>query len=475
MILIKDFFLSFLVVFFIRVFRGSVLVLFATLLISHTGAWRFFTSSFLAHDLSRTAHWTKTELLSQKVVVVVIDDEGYQGHFSAKSPLDRKLMTQLLATVASSAPNAKRIILDIDLSPVPTQLEGQKLLDTYILQDPKRWVLSAVNSGSDADMATQKNWRSQLCSNGISFGLPYVPNEFGYPKLIHQYKDGLADISLLPAGRCADPTDKFSQTVMPLSPTTLSSGLVVPFNGDLKAMSEILRAVEPDWVVVGGAWGKTDVFATPFGDRFGVQVHAAALSGVLEQQRVAPHWLQLLASWIFVGFLSVLLTYTALVFGRWFKPVSDQMTGHRFFLQSVHPLIFMLVTFALLFLLAELLSVLHARTGYWLPSGYIAGVGVGTVLFTWNLGRTPTASYGNYKEAWQKVVSTPIKQDFFSMVTAIKVIFLGSRPNSWGTPEGHAPIGRMRALTEGLFSFCSLLVQVVLPFLVSLYFASRPL
>ena len=204
-------------------------------------------------------------------------------------------------------------------------------------------------------------------------------------------------------------------------------------------------------------------------------MHAAALSGALEQQRVAPYWLQLLAAWIFVGFLSVLLSYTALVFGRWFKPVTDQMTGHRFFLQTVHPLIFILATFALLFLLSELLSVLHARTGYWLPSGYIAGVGVGTVLLTWNLGRTPTTSYGNYKEAWQKVVSMPIKQDFSSMVTAIKVVFLGPRPDNWGTPEGHAPIGRVRALTEGLFSFSSLLMQAVLPFFVSLYFALMPL
>ena len=475
MTFLKDFFLAFLVVCFIRVFRGSVLVVFATLLISHTGAWRFFTSSFLAHDLSRTAHWTKNELQPKRVVVVVIDDEGYQGFFSAKSPLDRKQMTQLLKTVAASAPNAQRITLDLDLSPVPTQPVEQKLLDAYLLQDPKRWVLSAVNSGSEADVAAQKKWRNQLCEKGISFGLPYVPNEFGYPKLTHQYQDGLAEVSLLPAGRCADPAGEFTQRVMPLSPTMLSAGLVVPFNGDLKALAEILRVVEPDWVVIGGGWGNTDVFATPFGDRFGVQVHAAALSGALEQQRVAPYWVQLLAAWIFVGVLSVLLSYTALVFGRWFKPVTDQMTGHRFFIQTIHPLLFVLTTFALLFLLSESLSILHARTGYWLPSGYIAGVGVGTVLFTWNLGRTPTATYGDYRMAWEKVVSTPVKQDFYSVVTAIKVLFSGPRAGNWGTPEDLAPVGRVRALTEGLLSFGSLLVQVVLPFLVSLYFALRPL
>ena len=471
--LLKNFFLGFLVTCFIKVFRGSVLVIFATLLISNTGGWRFFTNSFLAHDLSRAAFWSKTELQPQKVVVVAIDDEGYQGYFSAKSPLDRNQMTQLLKTVAGSVPNAKRITLDLDLSPVPNQSVGQTALDSYILQDPKRWVLPAVNSGSAVDIAAQKSWRIQLCGQGISFGLPYVPNEFGYPKLVHQYKNGLAEMSLLPSGICADPVEKLRQRVMPLSPTMLDTGLVVPFSGDLKALAEILRAVEPDWVVIGGAWGNTDVFATPFGDRFGVQIHAAAVSGALEQQRIAPYWLQLLGAWLFVGLLSLVLSGTTQVFGRWFKPLTDQMTGHRFFIQTIHPLLFVLTTFALLYLLSESLSFLHARTGYWLPTGYVASVGVGTVLFTWNLGRITTVTYENYRIAWQKVVSTPIKQDVHSLKNSVKIIFLGSRLNNWSTSEGFVSVSRPRALTEALLSFSSLLVQVALPFSVSLYFALR--
>ena len=444
-----------------------------TLLISNTGGWRFFTNSFLAHDLSRTAYWSKNELPIQNVVVVAIDDEGYQGFFSAKSPLDREKMTQLLKTISTSSPKAKRITLDIDLSPVPGQAEGQKLLDTYFLQEPKRWVLPAVNSGSSDDIATQKSWRDRLCSQGVSFGLPYVPNEFGYPKLLHQYKHGLAETTLAPDGHCADPTDKFSQTVMPLSPTVLDSGLTIPFNGDLKALAEILSTVDPDWVVVGGAWGNTDIFGTPFGDRFGVKVHAAALSGALEGQRVAPYWLQLLTAWGFVGLLSVLLSSTTQVFGRWFEPLTDQMTGHQFFLKIVHPLLFVLTTFVLLYLISEAFSIMHARTGYWIPSSFVASMGVGTVLFTWNMGRIPTIRHESYLVAWQKVVSTPIKQDIHSLRTSIKILFLGPRQDAWSLPEGIAPVGRLRASTEGLLSLGSLLFQVVLPAVVTVYFAFK--
>lgn len=471
--LFKPLLMGFLVNCFIKVFRGSVLVICVSLLITNTGGWRFFTGTFLAHDLNRAAYWSRTELQPQKVVVVVIDDQGYQGYFSAKSPLDRKQMTQLLKTVANSAPNAQRITVDLDLSPVPSQPVGQKLLDAFILQDPKRWVLPAVNSGSDADIAAQKSWRTQLCRQGISFGLPYVPNEFGYPKLIHQFKNGLAEMTLLPPGRCTDPADEFIQRVMPLSPTMLSGGLVVPFSGDLNALAEIVRAVDPDWVVVGGAWGSTDVFGTPFGDRFGVQVHAAALSGALENQRVAPYWVQLLVAWLFVGILSVLLSYTGQLFGRWLSPLSDQMSGHRFFLQVIHPLLFVLTTFALVFGLSELFSLVHARTGYWLPSGYVASVIIGTVLFTWNLGRITAAKYESYQAAWQQVVVVPIKRDFYSLITATKVLFSGPRIDHWGVTVEVGPVGRLRALAEGLLSLISLLVQVVLPFFVSLYFALR--
>ena len=444
-----------------------------TELISSTGGWRFFTNSFLAHDLSRTAYWSRNDLPVQKVVVVAVDDEGYQSFFSAKSPLDREKMTQLLKTISTSSPKAKRITLDIDLSPVPGQTEGQKLLDTYLLQDPNRWVLPAVNSGSSDDISTQKSWRNSLCSQGVNFGLPYVPNEFGYPKLIHQYKYGLADTAFAPNGHCADPTDKFSQTVMPLSPTVLDSGLTIPFTGDLKALAEILSVVEPDWVVVGGAWGNTDIFGTPFGDRFGVKVHAAALSGALEQQRIAPNWLQLCAAWVFVGLLSFLLSFTTQVFDTWFRPLADQMTGHQFFLKTIHPLLFVLITFALLYLISESLSFMHARTGYWIPSAYIASVGVGTVLFSWDMGRTPIVKHKNYLVAWQKVVTTPIKQDIHSLRTSIKVLFLGPRQDAWGLPEGIAPASRLRALTEGLLSLASLLFQVVLPLLVTVYFTFK--
>jgi hypothetical protein len=428
----------------------------------------------LAHDVKRAAYWSHTDAASPRVLVVAIDDAGYQDYFSAKSPIDRDRAKQLLQTVAGHAPKAKRIVLDLDLSPVPGQVAGQKALDDFFLTAPQRWVLAAVNSGSEKDIAEQKIWRSQLCQKGISFGLPYLPNEFGYPRLTHQYQGGLADMALQPAGQCADPAASYRQKAMPLSPGMLQTGLVIPFNGDLKALGDVLDAVEPDWVVVGGAWGSTDIFATPFGDRFGVQVHAAALAGAMEDQRVAPHLLQLMVAWLFVGMASILLGYTTLNLGRWFTPVTDEMAGHRFFVLSVLPLVFTLTVLGLLLALSEVLSVLHARTGYWIPSSVVGCTALAAMFMSWNWGKGVARKHLSLKEAWIKVVSLPIKQDIQSIATSFKVVRLGPQPQAWGVGLRDAQISRKRAAFEGFFALVSLIMQTIAPLGSVMYAVLKP-
>jgi len=472
---LKKFLLAFIDEIFVHTLRGSLLVGGVVLLLSNTGAWQYFASSMLAHDIKRAAHWSQSDSSNPRVVVVAIDDAGYQNYFSAKSPIDRDRVKQLLQTVSVHAPNAKRIVLDLDLSPVPGQMAEQKELDDFFLTAPKRWVLAAVNSGSEKDRVDQKTWRAQLCQKGISFGLPYLPNEFGYPRLTHQYHNGLADMAVQAAGRCAEPSDTFKQKVMPLSPTMLQTGLVIPFNGNLKALGDMLDTVEPDWVVVGGAWGSTDIFATPFGDRFGVQVHAAALAGSMEQQRVAPHLLQLMVAWIFVSLASVLLGYMTVSLGRLFTPVSDEMAGHRFFTKSILPLVFTLSVLGMLFALSEVLSALHARTGYWIPSSVVGCTALATMILVWNWGKGATHAHLSLKEGWTKVVSLPIKQDMQSVAMAFQVVRHGPQPQAWGVEPSHAPISRKRAAFEGVFALLSLIMQTIAPLGSVLYAAFKSL
>jgi hypothetical protein len=261
---------------------------------------------------------------------------------------------------------------------------------------------------------------------------------------------------------------------MPVSPTMLQTGLVIPFSGNLKALGEMLDAVEPDWVVVGGAWGSTDIFATPFGDRFGVQVHAAALAGSMERQRVAPHWLQLMVAWFFVGLSSVLLGYVSLNLGRWFTPSTVAMVGHSFFVSNVLPLVFTLSVLALMFALSEVLSVLHAQTGYWIPSSVVGSTALISLLLVWNWGTGVARKHLSFRETWYKLVGLPIKKDMQSIHTAFKVMRLGRQPLAWGVVPGDTPISRKRAAFEGFFAFVSLIMQTLAPLASVMYAVSKP-
>lgn len=428
----------------------------------------------LAHDMKRAAHWSIPDTASPRVVVVAIDDVGYQSFFSAKSPIDRDQVRQLLQTVSSHAPRAQRIILDLDLSPVPGQAAGQKALDGFFMSTPKRWVLATVNSGSAADIAAQRLWRKQLCLQGVSFGLPSLPHQFGYPRLTHQYQSSLSDTAFQPAGSCAEPDESVKQKLMPLSATMLQTGLVIPFSGDLKALGAVLDSVEPDWIVVGGTWGSTDIFATPFGDRFGVQVHAAALSGGLEHQRVAPHLLQIIIAWLFVGMVSILLGYMTLNLNRWFTPETGAMPGHRFFVLNVMPLVFTLSVIGLLLLLAEGLSMVHARTGYWIPSSVVSCTALAAMFLVWNWGKGAARKHSDFKETWKDVVSLPIRQDIKGIFTALRVLRLGPQPNAWSIDAGDYMISRKRAAFDGLFAFISLIMQTVAPLCSVLYAVLKP-
>lgn len=464
----NHFYLAFFEEVLIHTLRGSLVLVALLPLIGSSGAWKYLSSSWSAVDMQRTAAWTRQDRLPS-VVVVAIDDVGYQSFFSAKSPLNREKVAQLLQTITTHSPSLKRVAIDLDLSPVPEQAAGQTKLDQLFLQKPSLWVLAAVNSGGEKDIAEQRSWRANLCKRGVSFGLPYVPNEFGYPKLNSQYVNSLADTALQAPGVCADPADEMPQKHMVLSPAGLQSGLMVPFNGDLDQLGMILDSLNPQWVIVGGSWGQTDVFGTPFGDRFGVQVHSAALDGALLHEHEASHLVAIFSAFMFISLCSVLLKYMNEFFQHLFAPPLPQMVGHGFYVERLQPVMFVAMVFLMLLLLTEGLSIVRAYTGYWIPTAIVGSMTLGMLLLTWNWGQNKAAEHESFHHMWQHTVSHPIHMDLVSIATSWRVLRNGPTPKAWGAAEDAEPIGRGRALLEGFFAVVSLTVQTMVPVGMLLY------
>jgi hypothetical protein len=436
--------------------RGSVLVAIILLFLSSSGAWRYFESTVRAHEFQRSAAHTHSIDASRLPLVILIDDAGYERFFDVKSPVSRQRMLELLKTVAAHTSPATRVIVDIDLSPVPGQAAEQARLESFLLREPGKWILPAVRSANPDTAARLSVWRTALCKSGIDFGLPYIPNEFGYPKLTHQYAGAMADAAVK-RGSCVDPQQPLVQKPMPLSPLALKSGMVLPFSGDLGELGNFLDALHPAAVVLGGAWGQTDIFATPFGDRFGAQVHAAALAGASADRRLAPHWLEALLSWTFVSVLSTLLVYVTGFFNAHVKDSDAIMVGHAFFALRMKPVLMLALVFIAFLGLSELLAMLQAQSGLWIDDTRLAAYLIVWFFVSMEAGRKVPGRFRDWRSAFRGYIASPLLNEARSVIDSWRRLL---------TPTVDLPgpqISRRRATFEGACALISLLMQSVLP------------
>jgi hypothetical protein len=442
--------------------RGSVLVAVMMLFLHASGVWKYFESTVRSHEFARSAARTDSVDAARLPLVILIDDAGYEGFLEAKSPVPRGRMLTLLQTIAAHTDPQTRVLVDIDLSPMPGQAREQAQLDRFLLREPGKWILPAVRSARPETAAELAAWRAALCSKGVSFGLPYLPNEFGYPKLTHQYVGALADA----AGKavsCVDPQQPLEQTPMPLSPLALKSGMVIPFSGDLAALGDMLDLMHPSAVVLGGAWGQTDIFASPFGDRFGAQIHAAALAGVSTGQHFAPHWMGALLSWTFVSALSTLLIYLARYLATHTEGSHASMVGHTFFALRLKPILMLAVVFAAFLALTELLAVIHARTGLWMDSTALAAYLIVWFFITLEGGRKVPTGFKNWRSVFRGYIASPLLREAQSVADSWRAL----RDARMQTAEPH--VSRRRAAFEGMCALASLMMQSVLPAVSLMY------
>ena len=443
-----------------RAFRVSILSSVLIMILASSGGWKYFASTITAHELARSAAWTHTVDAESLPLVIEIDDVGYQRFFDAKSPVSRERMLALLATISAHSDPKTRVTIDLDLSPVPGQSAEQTALQNFLFTNPQKWILPSVRVGNPQEAANLQQWRVMMCGRGIDFGLPYIPNEFGYPKMTHQYKDSLSDASTR-RGTCALPDGPYKQKPMPLQPMYLKSGLVVPFSGDLVALASILDMVKPKSIVLGGAWGQTDIFATPFGERFGVHVHAAALAGAVSGDALAPLWMELGMSWIFIAFVTTSMYYASLFMNRKAASGSENMVGHVFFLANLKPIALIVLALLQLYLLIEVTSMLHAVSGLWISTVKTVGTLVVYLLVPWNLGRVDPKKYRSLRVVMTDDTALPIRQDLSSLRQTARII--SGKSQIWKGPGGDLQMSKGRAWFEGSCAFISLLLQTVFP------------
>jgi hypothetical protein len=457
----------------IRTLRGSLLIGGAIMLLSSTGTWKYLASSFSAHDFGRAASVSALDGLSP-VAVVAISDQAYEHYFAGRSPLDRRKLLELLKVIDEAAPAAKGVLVDLDLAPVQGSEQGYLL--KYLSERPARWILAEPVTKAEDDTHTRKAWRDSLCQAGVRLGLPYLPSEFGYVSSSHQFMGALSQVALDEGFNCARLakllTDesvtggetKLMRMSAPMSPTFVDRGVVLPFQGDLSELAAMIKAANPQWIVLGGTWGTGDVMNTPLGERYGAQLHAAALEGQLQGRRQAPYVAQLFSAWVSLALIGVLLAAVYQLLATAVLPWADKYPGHQFLAQRLWPIGMALLVFACVLLISEVLARVHARFGFWLPTATIAGVVFGSVLFVWNWGLNKIISQKDAGSAWKSTVVMPIQTDWSAIkVAACTLIRTGESPAAAGDGKSAPDFTRARAALELLLASASLSAQTVLP------------
>lgn len=439
--------------------RVGVLTGGAVALLSSLGAWHYLESSLYATDMKHAAMVNAGLGLTQRVVVVAIDDQAFQTFFDEQSPLRKDKLSELLGTIAGAAPRAKRLVVDLDLAPQHDGLQGADL-DRVLKAHASRWVLAATDGVTPEDRALRQQWRDGLCRAGVSFGIPMVPTEFGHARNTHQYVGSLSDVALRSQPHCVSMDQPLQVQPSVLWPHSIQTGMVLPFSGDLELLAQTLQAVDPEWVVIGGSWGKDDIFATPFGDRFGLMIHAAALEARLNGSRQLPYFAQVLVAMGFVGVLTWVLTSITLWSDRWSaipSSLEGQLAGHQFFVDRFRPLLLLGVILGLLLLLVMALGLFWGLTGWWLPSSTVATVTLTTVMLDWNWGRAEIKAYGSLQESWKDTLAEPVLREWRSLRAACLALWGRAPSQAWAAQP------RYRLHFEAVMSLMGLVAQTVLP------------
>ncbi|MDD0840872.1 CHASE2 domain-containing protein [Curvibacter sp. HBC61] len=469
---VADWFSTFLGAGVATLLRNNVLLAAVVFLFSNSGGWKYFASTIAAYDFRWAAHWSDTGDEPEQPLVIAIDDQGYRDYFGGHSPVSRAQMRALLRVIQAHTPASTRVAIDIDLSPGPVDGVAQRALDAFWLDQPGKWVLPAVQGGSPAQAQAWRQWREGLCQQGVQFGLPYVPTEFGAPRLTHQYEHSLGDALVRPGGPCVDPdAGAPTQRPMPLLAAALQRPAVLLFQGDLHALAQALDGRRPRAIVLGGFWGLEDRFDTPLGERFGVQLHAAAVAGAWRGERLGSRLSELLVHWTFLSLMSMLLFTLMQRLNAWTQGAPAGQPGLVFFDQVGKPVLLSLTVLACLFGWVTVNAWFHAWTGWWVSSVQACTSVPLITVIVWNYGRAAPQLYKGVRSAWTMGVSEPMRKDLHSLRSAWARLQApaAAPPGAAADPAASQPLPRWRLWFELGASSLSLLMQNGVPVLTTGY------
>ncbi|MBO3275741.1 CHASE2 domain-containing protein [Pseudomonas schmalbachii] len=261
-----------------------------------------------------------------QITVAGIDQLTYEKHYRERSPLDRCQLRHDLRAFYESPRPPRMMVIDLDLSPTPTEasygnvpmqdkndcdeqlyklITDNQLSTRTVLMEP--FALTDPNVGRDARRNAWA-WRQRMQERAnVVFADGRLPVSYGVVTKAPCVPHGLAvaamrDISVITSGRCMEKPDG----MFLIAPRHYLSSLHTVNVGDIRLLSERFKLTDGDKITIrhlayetkvvffGGTYGLDDVFLTPIGHLYGVEVHAAAFMSLLEPASDFSHLLAFL-------------------------------------------------------------------------------------------------------------------------------------------------------------------------------------
>ena len=277
---------------------SAVLVAALVFILHHHSDWLKAVDGYAFLGIGRQA-FVNHLATSKRAVVVEIDQGSFEKRYQERSPLSRCRLHEDLKLIYNAKPDL--VAIDIDISP---SVWGDKLLDEAKCQEDLNAMIETEKTNSNTTTvimepfpvsdhapelkAAKKEWVKRMELAKVRFGDAKVPVNYGL--VIKQYAGikwfatQARAVTFPPSGQSQAP-----KHFLHIDPRRYAE-LYVQKLGDLrepKNLAEDLSTLltntkqagisEHPYRVVffGGAYGKDDIFETPLGQLYGVEIQAA--------------------------------------------------------------------------------------------------------------------------------------------------------------------------------------------------------
>ncbi|MFK7779804.1 MAG: CHASE2 domain-containing protein [Candidatus Gracilibacteria bacterium] len=228
---------------------------------------------------------------SNKSLTLMISNTFFEKEFKSKTPLDKDKLYTLLNNIIMQKP--KSIIFDLDISPdYDFSNLSKNLLNHKLYNLLKKHAINiniilpfAFISDTQENKRIKKEWIKEMCTANIKFALPFLDAEMGVALRYHDYNNNLSLGQVSNLSICADVLSttnienlqnkyqkKYNQSEKyPINYKNIQTSTII-----LNSMNDLKKYDLTDKsIFLGGGYGFSDKYITPYGEKYGVQIHEA--------------------------------------------------------------------------------------------------------------------------------------------------------------------------------------------------------